>query len=452
MVYRLAFLTLSLGLHCQLFSSQPKLLTRSFEAPIGCAGPSGGHLESVQRRLLSVSADSREALAQSLLLKEGFVAQKSLIGDRRILVKKTEVKEFLSKYCRDDHVRPARSSDNPFVLAPFGEEQVRFSHSYKELNVFRTGYRNLPSYQTYHLLSGDDSKRFSQDFINPVFLEFQEGDKQWGMSYLMLQVLSSEKYRVLAGPDTNRVVAYFDEDQTELSICFLYLDEEAYSGGSIGFNHPLLVHGKLPFFQTIQYGLPDGSFETITAISLFKGLPRTFDPDVPLWDSIPTKEELDSMEKSVLLSGTRSGKVYVHYFKPTVKDIEYTEVPINLSGQVRDVRISKDAKVAWVLDEVALQTYNLNTKEQRLICKLPENYTPDADELMKTLTLSADENYALLGGSKGTILLVDVQAQDCYVFEQMPPHEIVDMWWSEKNEIVILSRSGMIKSFQLSVL
>ncbi len=410
------------------------------------------HLMSTEQKLQSVSADSREALAKSSVLKEGFVTQKSLIGDKRILVKKTEVKEFLSRFCQADHLRPARTSDNPFVLVPFGDEQVRFVHSYKELNVIGA-YKSLPSSGIRYSYVGDERRRFEEDFIGAGFFEYQEGDKVWGNRYSMnLNWPSSEKCRVLVGPDTNRVIAFFNQDQQDLSLCYLYDDEEDWKPGGIAFNHPLLGYGMVECFQTIQYGLHDGNFETITAISLFKGLPRTFDPDVPIWDSIPTKEELDSMEKSVLLSGTRSGKVYVHYFKPTVKDIEYTEVPIKLTGQVRDVRISKDAKVAWVLDEVALHTYNLDTKEQRLICKLPDNCGADADELMKTFTLSANENYALLGGSKGTVLLVDVQAQDCYVFEQMPPHEIVDMWWSEKNEIVILSRSGMIKSFKLSVL
>lgn len=461
MVYRLVLLTLLLSSQSQLFSSI-KVLTRSFEATKEGAARPGEHLEALQRKVLSLSvdSDSHESLRRAMLIQGGYVVLKSLNSDARVLVSKADVKEFLSKFCKDDHVRPSRNQDNPFVLSPCGNEPIRFTHSYKDLGISKKKgcYRELPSYQELFTYIGDERSRFSKDFLNATFSEYQIGDKRWGKSYYMDR-LSHENFRVLTGPDTNRVVSFFDEDQNSVSICYLYCDKEDWAPGGIAFNHPLLGYGLVREFQNIQYPLAEGGCDVISAISLFKGFPREeYDKDgyalwePAMWDRTPCEAELRSMENSVLLTGTRSGKVFVHYVKPTIEDIQYTQLPLKLTGRVRDLRINKDAKVAWVLDEQALHSYNLETQEQQLVCKLPENFIGGTDEFMKTLTLSADENYVLLGGSKGTVLLVDVCHNSCYELELMPPHEIVDMWWSEKNEIVILNKSGMIKSFKLSVL
>lgn len=75
---------------------------------------------------------------------------------------------------------------------------------------------------------------------------------------------------------------------------------------------------------------------------------------------------------------------------------------------------------------------------------------PDIPEFMHVFTLSEDENFALFGGSKGTVLFADLRKKHCYILDRVPGCEIGNIHWIE-NRIIIVSRSAAIKSYCLTI-
>lgn len=67
-------------------------------------------------------------------------------------------------------------------------------------------------------------------------------------------------------------------------------------------------------------------------------------------------------------------------------------------------------------------------------------------ETMRVLRRTPYKNSLVLGGTEGTVVLVSVDKERCYVldsFEENKP--VVDIWWNEKGSFVVLNRAGKLR-------
>ncbi len=396
----------------------------------------------------------QEQLITTDYLSKGYVESKGLINAKPLFIAKTEVVELKSPYDAHGHRRPTRHPLNPFIIGQTEKEPVCFAYTYDAVV-------KVPKEEAYFV---------------PHFFDHSTGKK-----YLMHPDHANEdSVRQFIGPNKHGVIVFFDHNEGQMHIGRLYeeiynrkascWDPECHKAKMLeGFNRPDLVNDFAPEFDPA---------DPVTAISLDAG--ELGEPiDVSSHDARTLVKVLiygyvQHLYKNYILEGRKSGRVLLHEFNERAMglcnsflftpNLSTKELPVHLEGSARDLILGKDRSTAWILDGRALYTYSIPTKKQTTVCTLPNlgcrqesvKASPDYEkndtsEKITRFILAPDEQYALLGGDQGSVLLVDVASNNCHVIEAMSGHAIVDMWWSEKNRIVLLSRSGVVKAYTLKI-
>ncbi len=85
--------------------------------------------------------------------------------------------------------------------------------------------------------------------------------------------------------------------------------------------------------------------------------------------------------------------------------------------------------------------------------KIPElTVGDDLKETMCVLRRAPYKNHLVFGGTKGTVVLVNVAKNRCSILDSFTENEpVVDIWWNTEGSFVVLNRAGTLRKGKLSV-
>ncbi len=170
-------------------------------------------------------------------------------------------------------------------------------------------------------------------------------------------------------------------------------------------------------------------------------------------DDQPTALTMDE-QTGYFYGGTESGKLHCYSWYTNVSNrnrVEWTAAtfPVSLDGKVDDIEVSADGSFLWVLSSNSLYSYMIKDNKLQLQLAIPmipsEDVVDETRESICVLRRTPDEHKVLLGGTQGTVLLVDTKTGHCYTlttFEETEP--IADMWWQD-NKVVLFNRAGKLR-------
>ncbi len=185
--------------------------------------------------------------------------------------------------------------------------------------------------------------------------------------------------------------------------------------------------------------------------------------DKPDWqdfeDDQPTALTMDE-ETGYFYGGTESGKLHCYYWFTDVIDRNTVKwrgstFPISLDKRIDDIELSLDARFLWVLADNMLYSYFIRENELKLQLAIP--YIPSEDlikeekERMVILRRTPHVARFLLGGTLGTVLIVDTEKQACFSLTKFQEAEpIADVWW-QGTQVVLLNRAGKLRRGEVSL-
>lgn len=196
--------------------------------------------------------------------------------------------------------------------------------------------------------------------------------------------------------------------------------------------------------------------------------------EVCIWNSIShktyeTKEEdpITALEacltENIFFGGTKSGKVY-SYERILVNRVckEYRwapfEVFICLKDPIDDMQLSHCGEFLWILSGHHLCSYNLKTHKREHHCNLTDLpfcvLKGEEGERMNVFTMSPDNKYALIGGTRGTIIIADLVTDQSYLLEEESGSGIYQLWWTAQDvphPVVALKNDGMLIALKLAI-
>ena len=170
-------------------------------------------------------------------------------------------------------------------------------------------------------------------------------------------------------------------------------------------------------------------------------------------DDQPTALTMDE-ETGYFYGGTQSGKLHCYSWFTNESNEGKTEwhgatFPVSLDNRIDDIELGSKGNFLWVLSNNRVYRYQLsnNRLEKKVIVPLipSEDVVDITPERMLVLRLIPNEQYILLGGTKGTVFIADVQTGHCFMltkFEESEP--VADMWWQE-DAVVLLNRAGKLR-------
>ncbi len=391
--------------------------------------------EQTIEEVISLPIDIRTALAAQYLMHKGYVEVISLTSNSVLYLKKDFVERKTSFFKQTgneavDHYRPTKHKNNPFIRKPKKNGKPQFAYTIQEK-------------------------------ANDYWSEFH--DKTTDKSYI-IEAYGVQVPTITVGPSQDKRFALIKVSPTFLkdqSICFYHtVDDDVF------LNHKMdpttsFSHSKKNGRGAAGNGLVDGFL-----IWWCGPEQRPYTQDEwhnPTYDNV-TCIAMDA-DTDTFYSGTSSGKLF-SYFQFTDHEeirrhggyyMQAKPFPVNLKTPIDDIELSDDKEVLWVLSNNCIYTYTLKTEQLTRCLELP---TPPTDELleeqepetMKVIRTTPYPTIVLVGGSQGTVYLVDTEDNNCYILDTLEEKQPVeDMWWSDTNQVVLLNRSGNIRYCTLSI-
>lgn len=167
--------------------------------------------------------------------------------------------------------------------------------------------------------------------------------------------------------------------------------------------------------------------------------------------------------ENIFYGGTKSGKVY--YYDRIIIDEAWDrygwgrfELPAAWQkAAIDDLRLGNTGEFLYLLSDNALIAHNRITQTNELLFRvnLPSMVLEGVEqEKMNVFVISPDCNYALIGGTKGTILLADLETKRSYLLEEEADSGIYQLWWTDQEvqrPVVALRDDGMAIALKLSI-
>ncbi len=355
------------------------------------------------KNIAALPAEIKVVLAQHFLEASGYTNVESLEGVglnayvRTYLLSKLDEEEtaFFGEGREEGNYRPTRFAKNPFLRSANNE----FGYVHQELYQRGKGH-------------------FVRDEIN---------GKQ-----IILRTLSQQRV-YFVGPTIYGNFAMIADDCT-INICTF---RETVRRN---------ISPKECFLHTRKNG--EGAISGNNGYSFF---------DRPDWqdfeDDQPTALTMDE-ETGYFYGGTESGKLHCYSWFTDVIDrnrIKWRGLtfPASLDKRIDDIELSLDAKFLWVLADNMLYSYFIRENELKLQLAIP--YIPSEDlikeekEHLVVLRRTPHVARFLLGGTLGTVLMVDTEKQACFPLTKFQEAEpVADMWWQD-NQVVLLNRAGKLR-------
>ncbi len=343
--------------------------------------------------LSTLSDNCKRILIKAYLEHHGYKNEEALVYTTSSLFVEKEVAEepttFFSEGEEEGHYRPTRFPQNPFVET----DGSPFCFTYQEKHTL-----------------------FSQ-------LRDHREDKK---SYKSGRFVGRENIFVVGPTKQGYYASFGDEDH--LAVCKLVRDKV----------------GRLRLFR---HKCEEGPIDEATRWKRF-GRGKSYKPDTI------TALTMDE-EKGFFYGATELGKVHCYhsYINEATESIEWakSDLPIALGVPIDDLELSDDGTILWLLSNNYIYKYDLRSAKPELldinIPVLPsEDVEDEAKETMCVLRRAPYANHLVLGGTKGTIVLVNVEKERCYILDSFKEHKpVVDIWWNSEGSFVTLNRVGTLR-------
>ncbi len=399
-------------------------------------------------RILSLPKELRYFILDFYFTKEGYKPLGSLTGATCLYVKSDfQVEEtyfFLQTDSIDiDHLRPTKHKKNPFILASMLDGTPQFAYIIKE--------RHERYFSKYY----DEVRGVSYD------LQLYGGLPQnvcVGPSSLMVYPSDDPTYPGEIKCRALVHVGWTDSHYSE-ALCMRSAQEKeedltTNSATSYFFNG--FEHSKKG-----DQGAARGSSEWNDDCDWWCGPElRTYKDNVEWKDYEYDAVTCVAMSEEFVIfySGTSSGKLFSYY---ACGDISTREgywraepFPVNLEQRIDDIELSNDGKYLWLLSNDKIYRYELFTQrlEECFVVPSLEQEGSEEVEIMNVLRTTPYSTILLLGGTQGTVYLIDIHDGACYVLDRLvKEYAIEDMWWSDEDKVVFLNRSGNIRFCTVSL-
>lgn len=184
-----------------------------------------------------------------------------------------------------------------------------------------------------------------------------------------------------------------------------------------------------------------------------------------LWDDYeedcPTALTMDE-ETSYCYAGTASGKLHCYSFCYTsIKKGKYEKprwigytFPLSLEVKIDDIELSIDRTSLWILADNKLYHYDIRLNELTLKLTIPALSSDEEDETAESMCVlrrGKGSHWWVLGGTKGTVLLVDTEKGGCFIVPSFTGNEpIADIWW-KNDELILLNYAGKLRRGTISL-
>ncbi len=335
-------------------------------------------------------------LVERYLLWQGYHKEISIVDPKTSLHIGDGLQEdettFFGEGEEEGHYRPTRCPKNPFLL----DEVGKFACSYQEQRTYQEKLRNHAT---------DTEHRAS---------------------------FASHGEILLVGPTKQNYYAYIGADP-EVIVCAI----SQFSGK---------LFNKQGYFHSYKAG--EGAVSGNMMYSWY---------DKRSWkdyeDDQPTALTMDE-ETGYFYGGTQSGKLHCYSWFVNVGNEGKMEwrgatFPVSLDKKIDDIELSLDGSFLWVLSDNIVYMYQLLGNQLNMRIVVPfiplDDLVDEASENMSLLRLTPNEQYILLGGTKGTVLIADVQTGHCFMLTKFEESEsVADMWWQE-DTVVLLNRAGKLR-------
>ncbi len=356
-------------------------------------------------KIAALPAEIKIVLAQHFLEASGHTNVESLEGVglnayARTYLRSTLEEEdtaFFGEGREEGNYRPTRFSKNPYLKTSSNE----FGYIYQEIRNYYEILRDLSADEAYNL-----------EFL-------------------------SAGPNLLVGPTVYNNFAYIGEH--EIIVCGISNTRKKF-------------HMRDRLLHTRKNG--EGAISGNNGYSFFDRLDWQDSED-----DQPTALTMDE-ETGYFYGGTESGKLHCYYWFTDVIDRKRIKwrgstFPISLDKRIDDIELSLDAKFLWVLADNTLYSYFIRGNELKLQLAIP--YIPSEDlikeehEQMVVLRRTPHVARFLLGGTLGTVLIVDTEKQACFPLTKFQEAEpVADMWWQD-NQVVLLNRAGKLRRGEVSL-
>jgi hypothetical protein len=195
---------------------------------------------------------------------------------------------------------------------------------------------------------------------------------------------------------------------------------------------------------------------------------------ITVWNRIShkipkTKEEdrITALEvctyENAFWSGTQSGRLYVYehiLVEPLFDRYQWLARDLNIPTQdpIDDIHLSSCGEFLWILARNKLLSCKRVTAECKLVFEIRDLPSfalgDDERESMNVFVISPDSKYALMGGTRGTILVADLATNKSYLLEEESGSGIYQLWWTNKDverPVVALKNDGMLIALKLAI-
>jgi len=342
---------------------------------------------------IDVPQDCKTAIARQLLLAQEYLEISPVDEDQENLfvLKEQQISEE-TYYKQAPYQKPTKHPENPFIGRKQMEGKFRFPYEYT-----RTKGRNVLQYLVDNVKNDQFAMRGFQNRNN---------------------------HRLCAGPNKNSMFIYADSHVAH--VC------ELESNRHVAHIEDISVWDVICHKTDTQEEDPITSLEACTYENAF-------------W------------------AGTQSGQLYVYEHTLMEKLFDrYEWLPLNLcipgKDPIDDIHLSPCGLFLWILKGNKLLSYNRMTNECLPIFELRNipslALEGQEKESMNVFVISPDAKYALIGGTRGTILIADLATNKSYLFEEESGSGIYQLWWTNQNverPVVALKNDGTMIALKLAI-
>ena len=390
--------------------------------------------EEVLQRVIPLSADLKALLAAQHSLNNGYEELVSITSSNTLYIKRDFVEQETAFFLQTgsdeiDHYRPTKHKNNPFILPPKEDGTPQFAYTIQEIRTRKSHYYDMTTGTSYKVI-----------FYGPAEKNIPVGPSK---NEIIMHIGNWIPKRIKGITIRKTFIHKNDEGNQDYELGPYHTWPHTFKGDKAAGGYSWRDYRDWwsgPEQKTLKDGEEwfDYEYDDITCIAM--------DPD-----------------SNTFYSGTRSGKLFSYY---KYYDDVYEgnadgwlwraeSFPINIKQPVDDIELSQDKEFLWILSQECVYKYIFATKLLERCFKFPvtEKATLVAEatdvankELITTIRTSPYVNMLLLGGSQGTVYLLDIEDKNCYVLDASEKnHAIEDMWWNDKNQVILLNRSGNIR-------
>lgn len=366
---------------------------------------------------------------------------KGHINDTYLIISQFNIKEFDTHFRKSRfkneignyNFSPTKHPDNPFLVPQKNKDELHhFAYIIKNRGTSIRSNAELTIHASVEHLH-NQNQTSKQSFKNNT--SDHRAKREEKLTYF-LNYLPEEATIFCAGPtEKNGLICVYQENGIPCLTIKEGISQSGFTKSSLHIKLTILQKEKLSFKKNYKVKVDKEKDPIITIASYFT--------------------------KNIFFSGTKEGKVSIYTpIKNSTKETciyntvnQYAcEELFDLKSPLYDLVVSRNEKYLWILTNYCIYQYNLATKIKIPLFIIPTSSSTNKAESFTILTLSPDEQHALIGGTKGTVRLANFSKKDWYTIDNLDKEPIKGMWWKhDEDELVFLNEQGKIKSFYLQL-